>query len=93
MQKYEIEAILLKLKTLSGWEYKAGFLEKNYKFRDFSEAFAFLTRIALLSETLGHHPDWSGVYNKVTLRLRTHDADGITDKDFEFAQKADSFLN
>ena len=89
MQKYQTEEILQAISNLNGWEYQNGFIVKNYVFRDFSEAFAFLTRVALLSESMGHHPDWSGVYNKVTLRLRTHDAEGITAKDITFAQKAD----
>jgi len=48
--------------------------------------------VALISEVLNHHPDWSGVYNKVTLKLRTHDADGITDKDINFARRVEALF-
>ncbi|MGI9161166.1 MAG: 4a-hydroxytetrahydrobiopterin dehydratase [Saprospiraceae bacterium] len=83
--------ILSRLQTLPGWELddQPLFIHKTYSFRDFSEAFGFLARIALLAESLGHHPDWSGGYCTVTIRLRTHDADGITALDLQFAERAE----
>lgn len=92
MEKLKHETILEKLETLSGWSLKDNFLCKNFVFKDFSEAFSFLCRVALISETLGHHPDWSGVYNKVNLKLSTHDAGGITALDFSFAEKVEMLL-
>ncbi len=87
MEKYSKVDIAQKLNSFSGWSYEHNFIVKNFVFKDFSEAFGFLARVGLIAEQLGHHPDWSGVYNKVTLKLSTHDAGGITDKDFEFVAR------
>ena len=75
------------LGSLDGWGYDApaDALARDIKFKDFSEAFAFMTRVALLAEAAGHHPEWSNVYNRVSIRLRTHDADGVTQKDVDLA--------
>ena len=62
-------------------------LKKEFKFADFGEAFAFMARSALAAEKLDHHPDWSNTYNRVFVRLMTHDAGGITDFDFALAAK------
>ena len=69
-----------------GWDLVGGRLRRELRFRDFSQAFAFMTRVALLAEKLDHHPDWSNVYNRVTIELWTHDAGGVTDRDLDFAQ-------
>ena len=61
-------------------------LEQTFVFKDFSEAFAFMSRVAMIAEKLDHHPEWSNVYNKVTIRLTTHDAKGVTDKDLDLAK-------
>lgn len=87
MKKYTALEIQEHLNTLPGWVYEGGFIAKKFVFKDFSEAFAFMTRVALIQEAMHHHADWSGVYNKVTLQLRTHDADGITAKDIGLAEK------
>jgi 4a-hydroxytetrahydrobiopterin dehydratase len=92
MQKYTIEEIKEKLITLPDWSYADNFISKSFLFSDFSEAFGFLTRVALISEQMNHHADWSGVYNRVTLKLSTHDAGGITDRDFLFAKKVEELL-
>lgn len=91
-KKYEHAEILEKLKTLPNWSLEGNFLSKTFTFKDFSEAFGFLSRVGLIAETIGHHPDWSGVYNKVTLKLSTHDAGGITDLDFLFADKVEQLF-
>lgn len=91
-QKLSHEEILEKLKTLPNWSLEGNFIAKTFVFKDFSEAFGFLSRVALISEKIGHHPDWSGVYKKVTLKLSTHDAGGITDLDFLFADKVEGLL-
>ena len=95
MQIYPFVEIRTRLQSLPGWELDEHsiFIHKTFVFRDFSEAFGFLARIALLAETLGHHPDWSGGYRTVTIRLQTHDAGGITDLDFEFAARAEQIIN
>jgi 4a-hydroxytetrahydrobiopterin dehydratase len=66
------------LEGLNGWVYDEGAdaISHVFKFKNFSEAFAFMTRVALLAEKAGHHPDWSNVYNTVTITLSTHDAAG-----------------
>ena len=82
------------LKTLNGWVYDdaAGAISHAFKFKDFSEAFAFMTRAALAAEKAGHHPDWSNSYNSVTITLSTHDAGGLTEKDIALAQAIDKIM-
>jgi len=63
-----------------------GFIFRSFEFKDFSTAFGFMTRVALLSEKLDHHPNWSNVYNKVEIKLKTHDANGVTSRDFKLAR-------
>ena len=77
------------VKSLSGWELKDGKLQKCFKFSNFIEAFGFMTRIALEAEKINHHPEWSNVYNAVTIKLSTHDAGGITDYDIKLANIID----
>ncbi len=72
---------------------KESYLEKTFTFSDFSNAFAFMTRVALLAEKAEHHPDWSNVYNQVTIRLSTHDAGNIiTEKDRKLARAIDKLV-
>ncbi|MDF1687651.1 MAG: 4a-hydroxytetrahydrobiopterin dehydratase [Parvibaculaceae bacterium] len=79
------------LATLQGWKEIEGrdAIQKTFKFVDFSEAFGFMCRIALEAERTDHHPEWFNVYNKVDVTLTTHDANGITYRDIELAQKMD----
>ncbi len=65
-------------------------LQKEFKFSNFSEAFGFMTRVALMAEKMDHHPEWSNVYNKVSVVLSTHDAGGITEMDFKLAKMMDA---
>ncbi len=65
---------------------------RTFKFNDFSEAFAFMTRVALLAEVQDHHPEWSNVYNRVTIALTTHDADGLSERDARMAASIDALL-
>jgi 4a-hydroxytetrahydrobiopterin dehydratase len=74
-----------RLGELPGWALREGKLHREFRFRDFSEAFAFMTRVAMLAEQHGHHPDWANVYNRVTIDLWTHDAGGITELDVALA--------
>ena len=64
-------------------------LSRSLEFVDFKQAFAFMTRVALLAEELGHHPEWFNVYKTVQVRLSTHDAGGLTPLDFELAAAMD----
>ena len=79
------------LQSLRGWAHDGaeGAIERVFRFKDFSEAFAFMTRVALAAEKAGHHPDWSNSYNRVTIRLTTHDAGGLSQKDIALAQAID----
>ncbi len=81
--------ITQRLGKLSGWELKAGKLHKEYRFSTFIESFAFMTRVALIAESMQHHPEWFNVYNRVSVDLATHDAGGISDLDFELAARMD----
>jgi len=70
-----------------------GAITRSFQFSDFSEAFAFMTRVALLAEKMDHHPEWSNTYNKVVVTLSTHDAGGVTALDIEMAKAIDAFAN
>ena len=75
------------------WTEKNNTLYKKFEFKNFSEAFAFMTRVAIEAEKMNHHPLWTNVYNKVELWLSTHDAgDVITDKDKKLAKNIDALL-
>ncbi|MDV2991420.1 MAG: putative pterin-4-alpha-carbinolamine dehydratase [Chroococcidiopsis sp. SAG 2025] len=76
------------LGELSGWSIEAGKLHRQYQFKSFVEAFGFMSSLALVAESMGHHPEWFNVYNRVTIDLTTHDAGGITAKDVELARQA-----
>jgi 4a-hydroxytetrahydrobiopterin dehydratase len=64
-----------------GWEQRDGKLHREFEFKNFSEAFAFMTRVALAAEKVDHHPDWSNSWNKVVIDLFSHDKGAITDRD------------
>ena len=92
MKRLTKQDIDLQLKGLKGWEYKENYLIKNFVFPTFFEAYTLLCKAAFIAEKLNHHPDWSGVYNKVTLKLSTHDAGGVTQSDIDFAVEVEKFL-
>ena len=71
--------------ALPGWQFRDGALHRKLEFRDFVDAFSFMTSVALLAERMNHHPEWSNVYNVVTIRLSTHDAGGVSENDFAMA--------
>ena len=76
-----------------GWTAKDNTLYRKLEFKDFSQAFAFMVRVAIEAERMDHHPLWTNVYNKVELWLNTHDAgDVVTDKDAKLAEKINSLL-
>lgn len=75
------------------WEVIENKLYQKFEFADFSEAFAFMTRVALVAEKMNHHPEWRNVYNTVEIWLSTHDAGNVvTDKDRKLAEKIDAML-
>ena len=83
------------LSSLRGWVYDAetDAIAHDFKFRTFSEAFAFMTRVALLAEKADHHPEWRNVYNQVSITLPTHDAGGLSDKDIKLATAIDTLID
>lgn len=82
------------LARLGGWTYDdgTGAISRDFKFKDFSEAFAFMTRVALLAQTADHHPEWSNVYNRVDILLTTHDADGLSERDAKLAEAIEALV-
>ena len=87
-QRLEEDVLRRRLEELPGWELAEGKLRRRFAFEGFVEAFRFMTAVALVAERMDHHPEWSNVYNRVTIELSTHDAGGITALDFELAQAA-----
>lgn len=86
-QKFDSTAISEKLASVADWSVDAGetALSRTFKFANFSEAFGFMSRAALVAEKLDHHPEWKNVYRTVDVRLTTHDAGGLTGLDFDLA--------
>jgi 4a-hydroxytetrahydrobiopterin dehydratase len=92
VEKLTDREVAAALARVPEWRVENAALHRVLVFADFAEAFAFMTRVAALAESRDHHPDWSNVYNRVTIDLRTHDADGITEQDFELATAIDAAL-
>lgn len=82
-----------RLAQVNGWTVQDGKLHKEFQFDTFVTAFGFMTQLALIAESLNHHPEWFNVYNRVTIDLMTHDAGGISELDFEWASRADALSN
>jgi 4a-hydroxytetrahydrobiopterin dehydratase len=70
---------------IKNWSYDGTYISRTLKFKNFTEAFSFMTAVALEAEKMNHHPDWSNIYNTVTINLNTHDANGITQRDLDLA--------
>ena len=81
-----------KLASVPHWTREGDKLRRDFKFADFVAAFGFMSRVALLAEKADHHPEWFNVYNRVQVWLNTHDAGGISDKDFALAAKIDALV-
>lgn len=77
------------LASMEGWALEGGAIAKEFKFATFGEAFGFMARAALAAEKMDHHPEWTNVYNTVSVRLTTHDAGGLTRRDIELARAMD----
>lgn len=89
MSAMDEQELLTATAALDGWKIEAGKLSKVFKFNDFVGAFGFMSQVALIAERMNHHPEWFNVYNTVKVELTTHDAGGITAKDFELAAAMD----
>lgn len=93
MQKATDDEIRAFLDVHRHWSLNDGKLHRKCEFSNFVEAFGFMTKVAMIAESQNHHPEWSNVYNKVTVDLTTHAAGGITEKDFEFVQEIDGLFS
>lgn len=91
MIKYTESEIDFKFLNLDDWTFNSEGIEKKFQFKDFTEALGFIVKVGVVSEKMNHHPELFNVYNKVTIRLTTHDVGGVTDKDFKLALEIDSF--
>jgi len=76
--------------NLSNWSYENGVIRRDFKFKTFVDAFSFMTAVAMEAEKMDHHPEWTNVYNKLSIKLNTHSEDGITQLDFDLAGKIDN---
>ena len=85
----EIEA---RLGKVEGWSIENGKLNRTFRFADFVDAFGFMTQVALIAERINHHPEWSNVYSTVTIDLVTHECSGLSQRDFDFAEKVNELL-
>lgn len=84
-----VELTRLNKASTKPWELKSDRLTKTFRFRNFVEAFGFMTESALVAERIDHHPEWRNVYNRVEVELTTHDAAGLTERDFRLAEAMD----
>lgn len=80
------------LDNLKEWSFKENAIEKDFKFKNFTQALGFIVQVGVLSEKMNHHPELFNVYNKVNIRLNTHDSGGVTVKDFELANKIEGLF-
>ncbi len=86
------EQIDEQLSHLPDWGLDQGKLYRHFVFKSFIEAFGFMSQVALLAETMNHHPEWTNVYDRVEIWLTSHDVDGISVRDFELAKKIETLL-
>ena len=89
MEKLTKASITKELKSVKDWSYESNAIEKKFQFKDFVQALGFIVQVGLLAEKKNHHPELFNVYNKITIRLSTHDADGVTNKDIDLAKAID----
>ena len=92
MDKLSEKDIQKKLEKLPNWEYLEDALETTLEFATFRDCFSIMTRIAFEVEAQNHHPEWFNVYNKLSIRLSTHDAGGVTEKDFKLAHTIEGII-
>lgn len=89
--RLEAGEVTRRLAEIAGWTLENGKLHREYKFGDFVEAFGFMASVALVAERMNHHPEWFNVWSTVRVDLTTHDAGGISAKDFELAAAMERF--
>lgn len=93
MEKLSEQEINQKLERLEDWEFKDNAIHTSFQFENFKEAFSVMVRIAFEAEAMHHHPDWTNVYNELQISLSTHDAGGVTDKDFKLARIIENIID
>lgn len=81
------DEVRARLSELPEWTLEEGKLVREFRFKDFVDAFGFMSRAALVAERMDHHPEWSNVYNRVSVALTTHDCQGLSERDFKLAQR------
>ena len=91
-EKLSSDEIQTELKKVAGWVIQDEKLHKEFQFSSFIEAFGFMTQLALVAESMNHHPELFNVYNRVVIDLTTHDTGGISNLDFELASKANDLI-
>lgn len=91
--KLSVSEVSSRLAQLPAWRIDSGKLRRDFVFENFVAAFGFMTRVAILAEKADHHPEWSNVYNKVQIELTTHDAGGLSDRDFSLARQIDALIS
>lgn len=92
MKKLSDKDLLKALDQLPGWTKNNNALEKSFEFEDFRTAMSAMLRLSYEAEDMNHHPEWSNTYNRLTIRLSTHDTGGISKKDIELAERIERLL-
>ena len=92
MSKLSKETIEKKLLRFPDWEYADNAIHAEFEFDNFKDCFSAMSRIAFECEALNHHPEWTNVYNELKISLSTHDADGVTEKDFKLAEAIEAIV-
>jgi 4a-hydroxytetrahydrobiopterin dehydratase len=92
MKTYTEESAKSFLENLKDWNFKENAIEKDFKFNNFTQALGFIVQVGVLAEKMNHHPELFNVYNKVNIRLNTHDSGGVTTKDFELASQIEGLF-
>lgn len=92
IKKIPLEEIQLRLPQLEDWSLRDGKLYRHIQFNSFNAAFGFMTQVALMAEKANHHPEWFNVYSRVEIWLTTHEAGGISERDFALAQQMNNLL-
>ncbi|MDQ7917673.1 4a-hydroxytetrahydrobiopterin dehydratase [Mesonia sp. MT50] len=92
MKKLSEKEIKNKLKDFEGWEFHDDSIQTKFEFQDFKETFSIMTRIAFEAEAQQHHPEWTNVFNTLSISLSTHDAGGVTEKDFKMVEAIENII-
>jgi 4a-hydroxytetrahydrobiopterin dehydratase len=92
MEIFTAKSVVSFLENLNEWHFKENAIEKDFKFKNFTQALGFIVQVGVLAERMNHHPELFNVYNKVHIRLNTHDSGGVTKKDIELAQQIENLF-